>query len=201
METNVSLTKRPAWLLRLFRTGVCKLRPAGQIRSAKPFHPAAKTLRQQWTNNKFTKQFSWFRRIWHIPKQWYYVRCPDLELLCDGLCGPLARNVWICSIHKIGFRLLLMASLDIPSVSVPNFLGVWWKLWSLLSTLTKGFKTFASYLKRYMFNTFPVASPMHLCARNWIVEAESSEQSEVCCSSEVVAFLLVIIWDRSCGKV
>ena len=28
----------------------------------------------------------------HIPKQSHYVRCPALELLCDGLCGPVAKK-------------------------------------------------------------------------------------------------------------
>jgi len=29
----------------------------------------------------------------HIPKQSHYVRCPSLELLCNSLCGPLARSL------------------------------------------------------------------------------------------------------------
>jgi len=29
----------------------------------------------------------------HIPKQSHYVRCPALELLCNGLCGPLPKKL------------------------------------------------------------------------------------------------------------
>jgi len=31
----------------------------------------------------------------HIPKQSHYVRCPALELLRIGLCGPLAKSLEI----------------------------------------------------------------------------------------------------------
>jgi len=29
----------------------------------------------------------------HIPKQSHYVRCPAVELLCNGICGPLATKL------------------------------------------------------------------------------------------------------------
>ena len=67
-----------------------KLRPAGQIRPAKAFHPAREAV-LSIIKNIFRKNLL-ILQIWHIPKQPLYVRCPALELLCNRLCCPLAKK-------------------------------------------------------------------------------------------------------------
>jgi len=60
----------------LIKPGVPKLRPAGKIRPAKPFHPAAKTF---FNNEKilYLQKLGWFGRMWYIPKQSHYVKMSD----------------------------------------------------------------------------------------------------------------------------
>ena len=67
------------------RAGVTKLRPAGQIRPAKPFHPARVDILLMRKNN-ITKENL---LIWqkHFLKQSHFVRCPALGLLSNSLCG------------------------------------------------------------------------------------------------------------------
>ena len=69
-----------------FRPGVTKLRPAGQIRPAKPFHPALVDILPMRKNN-ITKENL---LIWqkHFLKQSHFVRCPALGLLSNSLCDP-----------------------------------------------------------------------------------------------------------------
>jgi len=66
--------------------GVTKLRPAGQIRPAKPFHPARADILPMRKNN-ITKENL---LIWqkHFLKQSHFVRCPAIGLLSNSLCGP-----------------------------------------------------------------------------------------------------------------
>ena len=70
----------------LSKTGVTKLRPAGQIRPAKPFHPARVDILPMRKNN-ITKENL---LIWqkHFLKQSHFVRCPALGLLNNSICGP-----------------------------------------------------------------------------------------------------------------
>ena len=71
---------------RTFRAGVTKLRPTGQIRPAKPFHPARVDILPMRKNN-ITKENL---LIWqkHFLTQSHFVRCPALGLLSNSLCGP-----------------------------------------------------------------------------------------------------------------
>jgi len=71
------------------RSGVSKLRPAGQNRSAKTFHRAREVISSIMM---YWQKIYWFGTIWHIPKQWRYVRCPALVLLFSSLCGPLTKK-------------------------------------------------------------------------------------------------------------
>ena len=76
----------PAIVLQLARSGVSKLRPAGQIRPTKLFYPAAKTF---FVNNEIFVDWAEY----HIQKRSHHVRCPALELLCNSLCCP-NKKVW-----------------------------------------------------------------------------------------------------------
>ena len=70
--------------------GVTKLRPAGQIRPAKPFHPARVDILPM-RKNIITKENL---LIWqkHFLKQSHFVRCPALGLLSNSLCGPRTKT-------------------------------------------------------------------------------------------------------------
>jgi len=61
------------------------------IQPAEPFSSGRKDILS--TIEKLIHLKVWFIRMWHIPKQSYYVRCPALEVLCNSLGGPLTKNV------------------------------------------------------------------------------------------------------------
>ena len=71
---------------RFSRPEVTKLRPAGQIRPAKPFHPARVDILPMRKNN-ITKENL---LIWqkNFLKQSHFVRCPALGLLSNSICCP-----------------------------------------------------------------------------------------------------------------
>ena len=75
-----------AWLQYSSKAGVTKLRPAGQIRPAKPFHPARVDNFPMRKNNTTKENLLIWQK--HFLKQSHFVRCPALGLLSNSLCGP-----------------------------------------------------------------------------------------------------------------
>ena len=82
--------KCPNFRFQVPTPGVTKLRPAGQIRPAKRFHPARVDILPMRKNN-ITKENL---LIWqkNFLKQSHFVRCPALGLLSNSLCGPRTKK-------------------------------------------------------------------------------------------------------------
>jgi len=72
------------------KSGVSKLRPAGQIQPAKPFHPARVDILPIRKNNLTKENLLIWQK--NFLKQSHYIRCPALGLLSNSLCGPRTKK-------------------------------------------------------------------------------------------------------------
>ena len=82
----------------------CRHSSSYSISGSRNYIPQAKSDPRShfiWPQNTFcqyekiiySQKMCWFGGMQHIPKQSHYFRCPALEPLCNGLCGPLPKNV------------------------------------------------------------------------------------------------------------
>jgi len=109
-----------------FTEGVSKLRPAGQMRPAKPFHPAREAVLSK-IKNVLRKTF-WIGRIEHFPKRSHYARRPALDIFCISLCGPRTKkfgNPWSTVILPLLFVAIVLLCLNVRTVAITSCF--WWK--------------------------------------------------------------------------